>query len=276
VSGYRVELVALNDFDDPAEAEKQARALMADPDVLGVVGHLSEATTQAALPVYQEANVVVVIPWSVAADTETEPGGVVSVAADLAATAARLETTSRDMGYSSITELINTRFDTIPAEVQALRLSTDGVTAGEIITALRRAPITLPIFGQVDAGSPQLVPVAQTAANGFTFVSPGPDPGQLEEATAFVEAYQALAGFPPGPRAVLAYDATQILLEAIEQSLATHQPPDRTAVSTVIKSVQWQGLSGAIAFDQHGGRVDAPVWIYQITDETYPGVLLSP
>ena len=49
--GYRIELVALNDFDDPAEARKQAAALAADPDVLGVVGHLSSPTTLAAGPV---------------------------------------------------------------------------------------------------------------------------------------------------------------------------------------------------------------------------------
>jgi branched-chain amino acid transport system substrate-binding protein len=276
VAGYRVELVALNDFDDPGEAEKQARALMADPDVVGVVGHLFAATTQAVLPIYRAADVAVVIPWSVADGAEIERAGVVRVAADVAATTARLETTGRDMGYSPMTELVNFQLDAIPANAEALTLSTEGVTAGEILAALRRADVTLPVFGQVDAGSPQLLPVAQTAANGFIFVSPGPDPGQLEEATAFVEAYQALAGFPPGPRAVLAYDATHVLLEAIKQSLANHEPPDRAAISAIIGTVQWQGLSGAIAFDQHGRRVDAPVWIYQIIHETYPGVLLSP
>jgi branched-chain amino acid transport system substrate-binding protein len=276
VAGYRVELVALNDFDDPVEAERQARALMADPDVVGVVGHLSAATTQAALPVYQAAEVAVVIPWSVAGGAEIERAGVVRVAADVAATTARLETTGRDMGYSRMTGLVNSQLDAIPANAEALTLSTEGVTAGEMLIALRRAGMTLPVFGQVDAGSPQLVSVAQTAANGFIFVSPGPDPAQLDEAASFVEAYQALAGFPPGPRAVLAYDATQVLLEAIEQSLTHQPPPARAAVSAAIGTVQWPGVSGAIAFDQHGGRVNAPIWVYQIAHETYPGVLLSP
>jgi hypothetical protein len=35
-------------------------------------------------------------------------------------------------------------------------------------------------------------------------------------------------------------------------------------------------LSGDIVFDQRGERVNAPVWVYQIVDEAYPGVLLSP
>jgi hypothetical protein len=40
--------------------------------------------------------------------------------------------------------------------------------------------------------------------------------------------------------------------------------------------VQWQGLSGEIAFDESGGRIDAPVWVYQMADGAYPGRLLSP
>jgi ABC-type branched-subunit amino acid transport system substrate-binding protein len=128
----------------------------------------------------------------------------------------------------------------------------------------------------VETGSPQTLQVARTAAEGFIFVSPGPDPRQLEEASAFVEAYQALAGFPPGPRAVLAYDATQVLLDALEQSLAANRAPWRAKVSKVIGTVQRQGLSGKIVFDRRGERVNAPVWVYQMTATAYPGVLLSP
>ena len=41
LQGYHVELVALNDFNDQEEGAKQARALVADPDIVGVIGHLS-------------------------------------------------------------------------------------------------------------------------------------------------------------------------------------------------------------------------------------------
>ena len=54
LGGYRVELVALNDFNEPTEAAKQARALAADPDIVGIIGHLSSEATRAALPVYRE------------------------------------------------------------------------------------------------------------------------------------------------------------------------------------------------------------------------------
>ncbi|MBI1878709.1 MAG: branched-chain amino acid ABC transporter substrate-binding protein [Chloroflexi bacterium] len=275
VGGYRVELVALNDFDDPVEAPRQARALIADPDILGVVGHLSAATTQTAAPIYQEANMAMVVPWS-AADLESDRGGVVSVAANLAETSARLEAAGREMGFEHVTPLVDGHFEAISGDTQALLLDTEGVTAGETLLALRQANISLPVLGQVDTGSPQTLQVTQTAANGLIFVSPGPDPQQLDEAASFIAAYRALAGFSPGPRAVLAYDATHVLLGAIEQSLGDNHPPTRAKVSAVIGTVQWQGLSGEIVFDQQGGRRNAPVWIYQIASGAYPGVLLSP
>jgi branched-chain amino acid transport system substrate-binding protein len=277
VHGYRVELVALNDFDEPSEAAIQARALLTDPDVLGVVGHLSSATTLAAVPLYQEAGLAVVIPWSVAPDLELGQG-VVSVAADMAEMDARLETTGRDMGLNHVTELSGANFGPIAGNTQAISLATDGLTAGEIMVNLRQANISLPVLGQVEVGSPQTVQVAKAAANGLIFVSPGPDPGQTAEAASFVEAYQALAGFPPGPRAVLAYDATQILLDGIEQSLRINNSylPTRAHVSAIITTVQRRGLSGDIAFDQQGRRVNAPIWLYQIVAGAYPGTLLSP
>jgi ABC-type branched-subunit amino acid transport system substrate-binding protein len=77
---------------------------------------------------------------------------------------------------------------------------------------------------------------------------------------------------------VLAYDATQILLDGIEQSLRINDSylPARAHVSTVITAVQRRGLSGDIAFDQQGRRVNAPVWVYRIVAGAYPGALLSP
>lgn len=55
VAGYSVELVALDDAGDPEQAVTQARKLALDPQVVAVVGHWLEATTQAAAPEYARA-----------------------------------------------------------------------------------------------------------------------------------------------------------------------------------------------------------------------------
>ena len=276
VNGYQVELVALNDFDDPVEAYIQASALVADPDVLGVVGHLSSKATLAAMPVYREANLAMSIPWT------TRPveyqGGVVSVAATSVEAAQRLETLVYDRGFNQIATVSDRQFGTISTDVQAIVLDTDAVAAGEIALALREDGIMQPLLGYVDVGSPQVVQVGRQAAAGLMYVSPGPDPVTMGEATNFVAAYQAAAGFPPGPRAVLAYDATNVLLDAIEQAFREQGGhPTRAEVSTAINGIARQGLSGEIMFDTRGQRVNAPIWIYQISEEgRYPGVLVTP
>lgn len=275
LNGYRVELVALNDFDDPTEAEAQARALAADPDVLGVVGHLSAGPTLAAAPVYHRAGLAVAVPWTAPALSLPPYAGIVTLAANEAQTRHRLVTTARAAGFKQMATLTGPNFGNISGAIDALELHADGVTAGQTILALRQAGITRPLYGQVDTGSPQLVQVAKAAANGFTYVSPGPAPADVN-AAGFANAYQSLAGFPPGPRAILAYDAAQVLLDAIEQAMG-HPPrrPDRGQVSAQIAAVRRTGLTGPITFNAQGRRVDPPVWVYQITKETYPGTLLS-
>ena len=275
INGSRVELVALNDFDDPLEAQTQARTLIADPDVLGVVGHLSLDTTLAALPVYREANLAVSAPWPLPIDSAANWPGLVNVAASADETVVRLDTFARERGLNTIT-VTNTQVLALPAEVKAVQVAADGVMAGEILLALRRAGVSLPVLGQVDAGSPQVVQVAGEAANGLIYVSPGPNPADVAGSEGFVKAYQSLAGFAPGPRAVLAYEATQVLLGAIELAMVHKDQPGRADISAVITTVQRRGLSGEIAFNAQGERLNAPVWVYQISGEEYPGVLMAP
>jgi branched-chain amino acid transport system substrate-binding protein len=273
--GYRIELVALNDFDEPAKAKTQARALVADPDVLGVVGHLSTATTEVALPIYEEAGLAVSVPWTMSAANRAS--GVVSIAADLTETRALVANVIQASGYSKVMTL--TSKDEIiltPGNIQAVELATDGVTAGEIALTLQKNSLSWPLFGQVDVGSPQLLQVAAEAANGLTYVSPGPGPADIVT-DGFVQGYQTMAGYPPGPRAILAYDAANVLLEAIEQTMPTDgSRPTRAEVSLIINRVQHQGLSGDITFERQGQRVNAPIWLYQIFNEEYPGKLVTP
>jgi ABC-type branched-subunit amino acid transport system substrate-binding protein len=275
IQGHQVELVALNDFDEPEEAVGQAKAAIADPDVLGVVGHLSAATTAAALPVYQEANLAVVIPWSTDAPQEAHRGAVM-VAANLAEAATYLDTYRQKNGWPNQVELQGPDFSAITAETQVITLAADSVTAAEILLALQQTNLVKPVLGQVDVGSPQTAQVAKSAANGLVYVSPGPDPQQMAHLASFVKAYQTLAGFTPGPRAVLAYDAAQTLFDGIEQSLSINKQATRAEISGLINQVQRHGLTGGIAFDSLGRRLEAPLWLYQVVNQTYPGRQLAP
>ncbi len=273
LAGYRVELVALNDFEIPERTDLQARALITDPDIVGVVGHLSAKTTLSALPIYQAANIAVSSPWSLPPNVKSD--GLVSLAANQHQTDSYLIQFIEEQNLQIVNIDQFDREATLQAE--AIKLDMDGVAGGEYLQQISADQRPNHIFGQLETGSRQIIQVAGEAANGLIFVSPGPGPDDVVTEDNFVAAYQGMAGFPPGPRAILAYDATQVLLDAIEQSIKeTGATPTRVAVSQSIRKIERKGLSGDIAFDPDGRRIDPPLWIYQIKDAQYPGVRLAP
>ena len=64
VPGYRLELAALDDQRNPAQAVMAAKKLAADPDVVAVVGHLNSSCTKPASAVYHEARLLQISPIS--------------------------------------------------------------------------------------------------------------------------------------------------------------------------------------------------------------------
>jgi ABC-type branched-subunit amino acid transport system substrate-binding protein len=318
VGGYKVELVALNDFDEPHEAQLQAREFAADPAVVGVVTGWTGTTTRASLPVYRQVDLAVVVPWSVPPELADREAGLVLVAADtrrvaevladaLAATTHPRQIVVVGDEASAAPYLESLGALHLPARVipppgalddeisvtsspgeewaarltldweqppDAVVLATDGALAGETLLALSALDWSGITFGGADAGSVHLVNVAGDVADGVTFASPAPagrDVWQITDRDIALEVYEL------GPRAVLAYDATHVLLDAIELAIRHDGYPTRRGVMAALPEVQRQGLTGIITFDAAGRRVDAPVWLYNIAHKDYPGqMLLTP
>jgi branched-chain amino acid transport system substrate-binding protein len=295
--GAMVELVALNDSGEAGEARSQADEFAADPAVVGVVAGWSEETARAALPIYREKGLGVVVPWSVSAELADRRAGVVLAVADvqraadaLAGTVVaagpprRLAVVGREEDAAPYAAALSARgltaqmsllsgdapkawaFRLTQSRVQppdALLLTTDGALAGEALVALRALGWNGTVYGGVSAGDVQLVEVAGAAADGTTLVSPAP------------AGRDAQAGGHPdlGPRAVAAYDATQVLLDAMDAASRRDGQITRQGVIAALATVRHQGLTGDIAFDAGGRRVDAPLWLYQIVGASYPGQL---
>jgi len=273
IHGYQVELIALNDFNDPTEAVSQARALLADPEVMGVVGHFSSASTEAALPIYQASHLAVSIPWSI--EPPANMTGAVSVAATQAETRAKLAAIKMQLGVSQTLTMTRLADAILHQPInQSLQLDTSAVEAGEILATLATPPRH--VFGTVDTGSQQLIQVAGSAANGFIFPSPAPSAADILRITTFVTDYQAITGEKPSPRAILTHDATNILLDSLEQAINKENKITRVAVQATIQQITLSGLSGQITFDKYGHRQAAPVWVYKISKLRYPGVNIAP
>jgi branched-chain amino acid transport system substrate-binding protein len=310
VGGYKVGLVALNDFGEPDEARLQAEELGADPAVLGVITGWTGETAQAALPTYRQVGLPVAVPWSVFPDLADPESGVVLVAADaqqaagvlIDAVAATGPSRPALVGDASSTPLyvellrssglepkllpppeasvgVDSRnwsaslFQSRRQPPDALVLTADGVVGGEVLVIVASSGWPGAIFGGVEAGSVHAVNVAGGAADGLVFVSPAPAGQDVPH----IEGHSTLDGKGLAPRAVLAYDATHVLLDAIELAIREDGYPSRRGVAAALPQVRRYGLTGDIAFDASGRRVHAPVWLYSIEDEQYPGqVLRSP
>jgi ABC-type branched-subunit amino acid transport system substrate-binding protein len=115
------------------------------------------------------------------------------------------------------------------------------------------------------------VAVAGHAAEGAVFVTPWPFPAdfaaaaEFAAAAIFAAAYQRVSnGLPPGPLAAPAYEATWVLLEALQRDIAAHRAPTREGIVAALPSTSREGLLGLIAFDADRSWSDAPLYSYRI------------
>lgn len=64
IPGYRLELVAMDDQHSPTQAVAAAKKLVADPQVLVIVGHLNSSCTMPASAIYHQAGLLQINPVS--------------------------------------------------------------------------------------------------------------------------------------------------------------------------------------------------------------------
>jgi branched-chain amino acid transport system substrate-binding protein len=311
VGGYKVELVALDDGGDPAVAAQQVRELAVDQDVLGVVGHFTEETTLAAAPGYAVQGLALVSP-GVGAEGIAVAGGVVRLGLSdrlLGREAARYAVESlaakrlavlRGQGGRHVNDSRPSLADTFGAAARELGgtvvldesiarngwtsrladaspdlvfLSSDAMEGGETIRLARQAGVEATFLGGPALGDRALVQVGGAVAEGTVYLAMAPAGVDLAGGETFVAGYQALAGYSPGPRATLAYEATNLLLEAIARAAdRSSRRPSRAMVwQQLADGSQHEGLLGAWSVGSDGEPASWPIVVYRIEAGSYPG-----
>ena len=301
VGGYRVELVALDDGGDPALAVQQVRELVVDRDVLAVIGHFTEETTLAAAPEYAVRELALVAP-GVGAEDITAAGRVVRLGPSnrlLGREAAGyvLEVLSAKRlavlrGQDSLASAFAAGVrhlggtvvldESTAGENWASRLvavspdlvffSGSALEGAKAIRLARQAGVEATFLGGPALGDRALIQVGGALTEGTLYLAAAPAGSDLNGGEAFVADYQALAGHPPGPRATLAYEAANLLLEAIARATAgLARRPSRAMVwDQFAEGHQYESLLGTWTFSG-GEPVDPPVAIYRIEAGSYPG-----
>lgn len=253
VAGYRVALVALNDNASPDDARQAADSLGVDRDVLGVIGPLHGAAAQAAGPVLAQRG----LPWITLA----------SLAPSQLATGFALEATPADVAARAGQALAAAGLNGPVATTADAAFDTAGLAGliwlGDAAGGARLAqglPPEARLIGGPELGSPVFAGRAGAAADGVQWLSAAPVQAALP--ADFVTAYQSLAGAPPSPQAVLAYDAANLLLDAMAQA-GRQDNLSRGAVQTALQALGtagWQGLSGRLVWQSDACPAEQPCW----------------
>ena len=277
VAGRPVELVALDDSGSAGQSQRQPFELAADLDILGAVGHSQADTTDAALSEYARLGLPLVSPsaWTRNPDSEWVffAGGAYLQEAVAALRGAGLEFGAHIavvgggeewLRLSSWAATVLRPGDVVPANAAAVVLAGSADRAAEWARAIGSAP-NRPFVGGSDLGGAVFAALAGEKAAGVwigrTAVRAGPS-----EWEPFRQAYASAAGAEPGMLAPVAYDATNVLLAAMERA-AKAGDLSRAGVARALRQTDWQGLTGHIAFDDSGARTNVEIVVVQLAAE---------
>lgn len=268
VAGHPVELVALDDSGSPEQARRQPSELAADPDVLGVVGHTLRHTTDAALDEYARLGLPLVSPTAWTGNPNSE--WVVRVGASYlhealtAAQAAGVGPGARlaVVGGGEEWLALSAWWAAVVSPGEAIRPDVHAVVlAGSPDRAAEWARVyegvDVPMVGGSDLGGDVFVALAGEAAH-RVWIGHAAVRADAAAWERFRGRYATLAGGEPGILAPVVYDATNVLLAAMEQAAASGNLT-RTGVARALRGTDWQGLTGRITFASNGVRVGMDV-----------------
>src|SRR3989338_2591156 len=303
VPGYRVALVALDDQRNPTQAVSAAKKLVADPDVVAVVGHLNSPCPLPASAVYQQAGLLQITPVSsnpkisrqgfetfyrtCATDDLQGPAGALVAVRELGAARIFLIDDMTTYGRGLANE-----FEKKARELGANLLGHEGITQGDkdftpLLTKIKSLQPDLVYFAGMFPEGALLIKQRKDVGLGGHFMGGDGlfDPVLIELATAEaaegiylttigsdVHAMPTAQGFirayearygPLGAYSAYAYEATNIVLWAIQQA----GKKDRQAVLAAMKTLKdYPGLFGRQNFDEKGDSLIRDVGLFTVKD----------
>jgi branched-chain amino acid transport system substrate-binding protein len=302
--GFTVQYVPFDDQASPDIGVANAQQIIADAAILGVIGHLNSGVAIPSSEVYATADLVMISP-SNTNPVVTDRGlpnvnricgrddfqgptaaqfaferGVTSVfilddttaygvgLADFFEQKA-IELGIEVLGRQGTAETAN--FDSIITPI--LALNPDAIFFGGIynqtgvfINQARAAGFEGLYLSGDGSDSTEFAALAGEAGIG-TFLTSTAGPASLfPNAAQFIADYTEAFGGPPITYATEAYDATAVLLLAIEAAIkeAGGMMPTRAAVSEAVRKVEYEGLTGSISFDANGDRTFATYYILEV------------
>ncbi|MFN8453117.1 MAG: branched-chain amino acid ABC transporter substrate-binding protein [Anaerolineae bacterium] len=296
----RLVFQAEDDQADSVQAQVVARRLVADPEVMGIVGHKNSGPSAAGAPVYSAAGLVQLVPSSTNPSLSRQgyrtffrlcahdavQGRVAAQYAVRALGARRVAVIHDQTDYGRpLAEMVQTTIGQEGAEVVLFEGIREGQTDfGETVARLgqlapdliyfalteiessilarqlRAAGVQAALFGTDGSRESQFLPLAGEAAEGVYQTYAGVDPDSTPAAQSFVAAFQAQYG-PAPVYGLEVYDATNLLIAALARAGRLDRERVRQEVAAMRDFV---GVTGPVQFDAHGDRLDPQVSLWRV------------
>jgi branched-chain amino acid transport system substrate-binding protein len=304
--GFKVELVPFDDQAKPDVGVANAKNIIADKDILAVIGHLNSGVAIPSSEVYKDASLVMISPANTN-PTVTDRGypnvnrvcgrddvqGVVGSEFAHGSMKAKSAYIIHDkttygqgvaeffkadaekkgikiLGFEGTEEKSN--FDPIITPLKAKNpdlIYFGGIyeQAAPFFKQAREKGVKAKFLGPDGLDSSDLTKIAGKAVVGMNYTSVAGPVSVYPQAKQFADEYKKKFGKNPEPFAAQAYDATAIALKGIEAAAKGGKVPSREDVSKEVRKVKHTGITGAVEFDDKGDPKKALYFVLQVAND---------
>jgi branched-chain amino acid transport system substrate-binding protein len=303
--GFKVELVPFDDQAKPDVGVANAKNIIADKDILVVIGHLNSGVAIPSSEVYKEVDLPMISPANTnekvtdrgyaninrvcGRDDVQGPVGAEFAAQTLKVKSVYIVHDKTTYGQG-VAEAFKTDVEKKGVKVVAFEGTEEKSNFDPIITPIKAKNPDLVYFGGIyDQGAPffkqarekgvksrflgpdgldssDLVKIAGKAVVGIYYTTAAA-PSTSTQAKQFGDNFKKKFGKNPEPYAAEAYVATAIAIKALESTAAGGKAPTRAAVATAIRKVKYTGMTGTIEFDDKGDPKKASYYVMQVANE---------
>jgi branched-chain amino acid transport system substrate-binding protein len=303
--GFKVEFVPYDDQAKPDVGVSNAKNIIADKEILAVIGHLNSGVAIPSSEVYKDVTLAMISP------ANTNP----------TVTDRNYANVNRICGRDDVQGVVGSEFAK-GLKVKSVYILHDKTTYGQgvaeffrddakkkgltvlgfegteeksnfdpIVTPLKAKNPDLVYFGGIyDQAAPffkqtrekgvkamflgpdgmdssDLTKIAGKAVVGMYYTSAAGPASALPKAKQFVGDFKKKFGKNPEPYAAEAYDSAVIALKAIEMAAKGGKLPTREDVSAAVRKVKHSGVTGDIEFDGKGDRKKALYFVLQVASD---------
>ena len=303
--GFKVELVPFDDQAKPDVGVANAKNIIADKDILVVIGHLNSGVAIPSSEVYKEVDLAMISPANTNERITDRGYPNISrvcgrddvqgpVGAEFAAQTLKVKSVyvihDKTTYGQGVAEAFKADLEKKGVKVVAFEGTEEKSNFDPIITPIKAKNPDLVYFGGIyDQAAPffkqarekgvkskflgpdgidssDLVKIAGKAVVGIYYTTAAA-PSTSAQAKQFGDDFKKKFGKNPEPYAAEAYVATAIALKALESAATGGKVPTRAAVATAIRKVKYTGMTGSIEFDDKGDPKKASYYVMQVSSD---------